>query len=64
MPQPPEHKVNSTCPKNKGLTSADRSNKATLPLTVPVPIQVVCKGFIPAHIMIAIRGQTLTAFPP
>jgi hypothetical protein len=28
---------------NKGLTSADRSNKATLPLTVPSSFQVVCK---------------------
>lgn len=28
---------------NKGLTSADRSNKATLPLTVPRSFQVVCK---------------------
>ena len=35
---------------NKGLTSADRSNKATLLLTVPRSIQVVCKGFTPAYI--------------
>jgi hypothetical protein len=37
---------------NEGLTSADRSNKATLPLTVPCSIQVVCKRFTPAHMMI------------
>ena len=34
-----------TNPSNKGLISADRSNKATLPLTIPSFIQVVCKGF-------------------
>jgi hypothetical protein len=48
---------------NVGLTSADRSNKATLLLTVPRPIQVVCKGFTPAHINIAIREQAATTFP-
>ena len=32
---------------NKGLISADRSNKTTLPLTIPSPIKVVCKGFNP-----------------
>ena len=30
---------------NKGLISADRSNKTTLLLTIPSPIKVVCKGF-------------------
>ena len=48
---------------NKGLTSADRSNKATLLLTVPSSIQVVCKRFTPAHIEIAIRRQTSSTFP-
>ena len=48
---------------NKGLTSADRSNKATLPLTVPRSIQVVCKRFTPAHIQIAIHGRAGQAFP-
>lgn len=32
-------------------------------LQYPVPIQVVCKGFTPAHMMIAIRQQTAQAFP-
>ena len=49
--------------RTKGLTSADRSNKATLLLTVPRSIQVVCKGFYPAHIVISIRGRTTSAFP-
>lgn len=47
----------------RGLTSADRSNKATLPLTVPPCIQVICKGFTPAHIMITIHRQAALAFP-
>ena len=34
-----------TNPSNKGLISVDRSNKATLLLTIPSFIQVVCKGF-------------------
>jgi hypothetical protein len=33
-------------------------------LQYPVPIQVVCKGFTPAHMMVAIRGRTPEAFPP
>ncbi|KAL1684633.1 hypothetical protein GGG16DRAFT_67900, partial [Schizophyllum commune] len=32
-------------------------------LQYPVPIQVVCKGFTPAHMMIAIRRRTTPAFP-
>jgi hypothetical protein len=36
----------NTNPTNKGLISADRSNKATLLLTIPCSNQVVCKGFI------------------
>ena len=42
--------VTETNLENKGLASADRSNKATLLLTAPCFIQVVCKGFIPAKI--------------
>jgi hypothetical protein len=30
--------------RKKGLISADRNNKATLPLTIPSSNQVVCKG--------------------
>ncbi|KAJ3780454.1 hypothetical protein GGU10DRAFT_279362, partial [Lentinula aff. detonsa] len=33
-------------------------------LQYPVPIQVVCKGFTPAHIMFTIREQAAKAFPP
>ncbi|THU90193.1 hypothetical protein K435DRAFT_676446, partial [Dendrothele bispora CBS 962.96] len=33
-------------------------------LQYPVPIQVVCKGFTPAYIMITIRRQATKAFPP
>jgi len=48
----------------QGLTSADRKQQGySNRLQYPVPIQVVCKGFTPAHIMIAIRGQTTRAFP-
>src|SRR5712671_831661 len=32
-------------------------------LQYPVLIQVVCKGFTPTHIMIAIRGRTGQTFP-
>ena len=32
-------------------------------LQYPVPIQVVCKGFTPAHMMVAIRGRAPAAFP-
>lgn len=32
-------------------------------LQYPVPIQVVCKGFTPAHMMIAIHGRTTKTFP-
>ncbi|KAI9429769.1 hypothetical protein F5148DRAFT_990174, partial [Russula earlei] len=32
-------------------------------LQYPVLIQVVCKGFTPAHIMVAIRGRTGSTFP-
>lgn len=35
---------------NKGLISADRNNKATLPLTIPCSIQVVCKGSVLSNI--------------
>ncbi|KDQ49121.1 hypothetical protein JAAARDRAFT_91570, partial [Jaapia argillacea MUCL 33604] len=32
-------------------------------LQYPVPIQVVCKGFTPAHIIVSIRERTDQAFP-
>ena len=35
-----------TNPWNAGLISADRSNKATLLLTIPGSLKVVCNGFI------------------
>jgi len=36
--------------RTMGLISADRSNKATLPLTIPRSIKVVCNGFISSNI--------------
>ena len=33
----------------QGLISVDRSSKATLPLTTPRPVQVVCKGSSPRN---------------
>ena len=33
----------------QGLISVDRSSKATQPLTIPRPIQVVCKGSSPKN---------------
>lgn len=33
-------------------------------LQYPVPIQVVCKGFTPAHMIVAIRGRVPATFPP
>ena len=33
----------------QGLISVDRSSKATQPLTIPRPIQVVCKGSSPRN---------------
>ena len=48
---------------NMGLTSADRSNKATLPLTVPCSIQVVCKGFTPAHVWLQYVDKLSKHFP-
>ena len=44
--------------ENKGLISADRNNKATLPLTIPRSIQVVCKGFILFNISISSMATT------
>ncbi|KAG2001523.1 hypothetical protein CC2G_006723 [Coprinopsis cinerea AmutBmut pab1-1] len=61
MPQPPEHKVNSTCPKNKGLTQRIVATRLLYRLQYPLaPIQVVCKGFILAHIMIALWTNPLS----
>ncbi len=37
---------------NTGWISADRSSKATLPLTIPSSSKVVCKGFTPLTIEI------------
>jgi hypothetical protein len=36
--------------RTMGLISADRSNKATLLLTIPRSIKVVCNGFISSNI--------------
>ena len=47
---------------NKGLISADRNNKATLPLTIPCSIQVVCKGSVLSNISNAIRRLTGSRF--
>ncbi len=41
---------------NTGWISADRSSKATLPLTVPRSSQVVCKGFTPMTSGIVMLG--------
>jgi hypothetical protein len=46
----------------KGLTSADRSNKATLLLTVPRSIQVVYKGFTPAHVSFCATWTSIFSF--
>ena len=35
----------------------DRSSKATQPLTIPRPIQVVCKGSSPRNRQVGSRGQ-------
>ena len=43
--------VQRTNRENKGLISADRNNKATLLLTIPRSIQVVCRGFILSNIL-------------
>ena len=53
---------NGTNLENKGLISADRNNKATLLLTIPRSVQVVCKGFIPSNICIAIRWLPRSRF--
>jgi hypothetical protein len=56
-PRPPVHTRRKDKSRNKGLASADRSNKATLPLTAPRSIQVVCKRFTPAHIQFHEGGR-------
>ena len=48
--------------ENKGLASVDRSNKATLLLTAPRSIQVVCKGFTPAHIQFQYMNKPTRPF--
>ncbi len=50
--------------ENKGLASADRSNKATLLLTAPRSSQVVCKRFTPAHILFQYTGERQGPFRP
>ena len=49
---------------NKSLISADRSNKATLLLTILCSIQVVCKGFILSNISNCASEATGKALPP
>ena len=44
---------------NTGWISADRSSKATLPLTIPSSSKVVCNGFTPMTFGIVIRGYAL-----
>ena len=51
--------------RRNGLTSADRSNKATLLLTVPPStFKSSAKDSSPRIFQIAIRGRALEAFPP
>ena len=49
---------------NTGLISADRNNKATLPLTIPGSIQVVCMGFILSNISTCDSEAIEKALPP
>jgi hypothetical protein len=44
---------------NTGWISADRSSKATLPLTIPSSSKVVCNGFTPMTFEIVISGYAL-----
>ena len=48
---------------NQGLISADRNNKATLLLTIPSSIQVVCKGFILSNISNCVSEATRKTLP-
>ena len=49
--------------RTKGLTSVDRSNKATLPLTVPRPYLSRLQRIHPREYLITIRRLTIKAFP-
>ena len=42
----------------QGLTSADRNSKATLPLTVPRPIRVVCRRSSPRNCPVGLAATT------
>lgn len=55
--------VQRTNRENKGLISADRNNKATLLLTIPRSIIVVCYGFIPSNILYCYSVATKIALP-
>ena len=44
--------------KEQGLISVNRNSKATLTLTIPRPLLVVCKGFIIPNISINLHGRT------
>ena len=44
--------------KEQGLISVNRNSKATLTLTIPRPLLVVCKGFIIPNISINLHGHT------
>ena len=63
-PGPHTLRVSEDKSGNKGLASVDRSNKATLLLTAPRSIQVVCKGFTPAHISFQYAGERQGPFRP
>ena len=55
--------VTPTNPWNVGLISADRSNKATLLLTIPSSLKVVCKGFILLDIAkLSVGSSEMTLF--
>ena len=49
----------------QGLISVDRNSKATQPLTIPRPIQVVCKGSSPRNRQVWSRWQPVgTCYVP
>ena len=47
----------------KGLISADRNSKATLPLTVPRPIRVVCRRSSPRNCPVGLRRRPWETIP-
>ena len=55
--------VQRTNRENKGLISADRNNKATLLLTIPRSIIVVCYGFILSNILYCYSVATQISLP-